>query len=588
MHLKLYPYVQYLEKENRSHFNELLRAYRLYYGQNITSFQAHQYYRANTVQQEGSHRNLVSSIVDTVVNKIAGGSEPAVEYYTIGGDWKQQRQARKLNKFLQGLFYQTDAYSLGADVCRDGALCGDGIFHVFEKDDKVAIERVNAHEIFYDLAEAKFGRPRQIFRYGESTKSALAKLIPSKANEIYKASPLKDGMQSSDFSEHLVRWWEVHILPSGKDSNDGYRAVILQDSTLVFESYDKPFFPYAIYQYNRPALGPYGISVTSRLIRSQVYVNRLLKLIDRSLVALAVPRVWGGPGFNPDHYTQSIGAVLKGVQEPKLLTQQIMPAEVYQHLADVIQSAKEDVGVNEMAIAAQKPAGITAAIAMETLNDSQSARLALPNIGYQKVYVDLAKIAISVMKDIAKKNDGSYVVEFRKAGGFSRVDWKELDVDDESFTLQANPIANLSNKITGKLQLLSTLQAAGVISPYEMPRLIKNPDLDQFIDGHQAAEDLIYQKIDRILDDGIYEAPDDFEDLQLSVKLFTEAWNKAVFDGAPDPAIRLLGQYIKQLQQKLAPPPQIAPPMAGPAQGTPNIQPSMAPASPLPAQLQSH
>jgi hypothetical protein len=44
-----------------------------------------------------------------------------------------------------------------------------------------------------------------------------------------------------------------------------------------------------------------------------------------------------------------------------------------------------------------------------------------------------------------------------------------------------------------------------------------------------------------------YEAPDPLQDQNLALELFTQAYNKALFDGAPADITKYILQYIKQL-----------------------------------------
>jgi hypothetical protein len=84
--------------------------------------------------------NVIQSCVDTLVSRITQ-SRPRPMFLTDDGDYKQRKLSKQLNDFIQGEFYQTKAYELGEHCFKDGLVLGDGVLKVFEKDDKVTVER---------------------------------------------------------------------------------------------------------------------------------------------------------------------------------------------------------------------------------------------------------------------------------------------------------------------------------------------------------------------------------------------------------------------------------------------------------------
>ena len=118
-------------------------------------------------------------------------------------------------------------------------------------------------------------------------------------------------------------------------------------------------------------------------------------------------------------------------------------------------------------------------------------------------------------------------------GGLAHINWSDINLDSESYVLQCNPVSSLPKTIPGLLQKVSDLQAMGVLSSFQVPRLLNNPDLASVIDPMMAVTDLIYKKIDDILDQGVkgYKAPDSLGDLNQELTLFTQAYAKAQLDG---------------------------------------------------------
>ena len=107
--------------------------------------------------------NAVQSIVDTATSKI-GETKPRPYFLTSGGNYKQQRKAKRLNKYVEGVFYENKTYDLTPQQFRDCAIDGDGFIHVFERGGKIRHECVSGMELWIDEEEGQYGRPRRLYR----------------------------------------------------------------------------------------------------------------------------------------------------------------------------------------------------------------------------------------------------------------------------------------------------------------------------------------------------------------------------------------------------------------------------------------
>ena len=120
--------------------------------------------------------NLCAAVIDTLVSKIAKNKIIPV-FITRGGVWGAQRKAENLSKFVEGCFYDQDVHKKGVDAFRDGAVWGAGILHVFEENEKVAVERVLPHEILVDQIESLNCNPRQMHRVKLVDRDVLATMF---------------------------------------------------------------------------------------------------------------------------------------------------------------------------------------------------------------------------------------------------------------------------------------------------------------------------------------------------------------------------------------------------------------------------
>jgi len=111
--------------------------------------------------------NVVKSVIDTVSSRI-GKNRPKAAFLTSGGDFTQQRTALKLEKYVEGSFYETQIYDTGSMCFRDACIMGPGIIKFYEKQTKeggwkVWNERVFPWELLVDYADGRDGKPTQMF-----------------------------------------------------------------------------------------------------------------------------------------------------------------------------------------------------------------------------------------------------------------------------------------------------------------------------------------------------------------------------------------------------------------------------------------
>ena len=99
--------------------------------------------------------------------------------------------------------------------------------------------------------------------------------------------------------------------------------------------------------------------------------------------------------------------------------------------------------------------------------------------------------------------------------------------------------------------MVEQLMAAGLLGPEEAKRLLDFPDLDRELALDRAASDNIDRIIERMVDDGVYEAPEPFMDLILALKKTQAAYNKAVNDSVPEDRLSLMRQFMASIHEMM-------------------------------------
>lgn len=529
-----------------------------------------------------STANVILSCVDTLNSRLTQ-SRPKPVFLTDGADYKQRNLAKQLNTFINGEFYQTKAYELGETILRDAEVFGTGCVKIYEDDDnRVKLERKILTEVFFDENDALYGDPRQLYEFSLIERSVLAELFPSKKKEIMAAMqsyPTHDGGDPTVSDQVMVvEGWH---LKSGKKAKDGMHIIACSECELLKEDYDKDKFPYVFLHYSKRLLGAWGQGIPEQLMGTQSNINKLMITIDESINIIGVPKVFVEEGSKVvnSHLDSRIGTIVKfRGTKPIYETPPCVAPELYERLDKLIQYAYQQVGVSSLSAAAQKPAGLNSGEAIRNYDDLQSDRFASLSKKYEQFYTDIAYQVIDLAKDIAKR-EGSYQTVYPNKNGTKKIDLPSVELLKDDFVIQCFTTSSLPRDPAGRLQKVTEMLQSGMIDIREGRRLLDFPDLDQDEKLANAAEERIFQQLDKIVEDGEYTPPDTFTDLQLALKLTTSYYNLYMQCKLEDEKAQMLRDYFIQVGTLIAaaqPPP---PPMA--AGAPPQAQAQPLPQSPL-------
>lgn len=512
--------------------------------------------------------NVVQSCIDTLISRITQ-AKPRPVFLTDNGDYKARNLAKQLNQFISGEFHQTKAYEKAVMMLMDASVLGTGILKVYEKDSKVALQRVLATELLVDANDAMFGDPRQMYQIALVDRDILAaafggsKVIDT-AEQAYPDHHSESTRTVSD-QVMVVEGWH---LPSGPDATDGRHIIAVSSGSLVDERYDCPEFPFVFLNYAPRLLGFWGQPLTEQLMGTQLEINKLLATISASINLVGVPRVFVEDGSKvvKAHLNNQIGAIVtyRGTK-PEYTVAPCVPAEIYAQLQRLVEYAYQQSGVSALAATAKKPEGLNSGVAMREYDDLQSDRFAALVRRYDNMFVALAYQIIRLAKYIAER-DGSYQTVYPNKDGTREVDLPEASMLEDSFVIQCFDASALPRDPAGRMQKVTELIQAGMIDIKEGRRLLDYPDLQQNEKLDNASEERILQILDQIVEDGKYTPPDPFMNLTLAVKLSQDYYNLYVPAKLEESKAELLRTFNSQciaLQQSAMPPAPAAMPALG-------------------------
>jgi hypothetical protein len=348
---------------------------------------------AHSLMRERISYNVVQSATDTVVAKMAK-NKPRPLFLTSGGDYRQQRKAKKLNQFVDGVFYENRAHELGLEAFRDGAVVGDGFAHVFARNGRVAFERTLSTELWVDELEAVYGQPRQLHRTKSFDRQVVLdwarQLITDKAAREKAEAAIKEATPSKPESvgleqvvSDLIDVRESWHLPDGPDATaddpkNGAHVISIEGAVLVADPWLRDHFPFARFRWCPRLFGFWSQGGAEQIQNIQIEINKLLAVIQRSFELGGSFKVLlkNGSKVSQEHINNAIGALIhyNGDTPPQYVTPPMVQSEICQHLLTLKNAAFEQIGGSQLAAASQKPAGLNSGVALREYNDIESDR----------------------------------------------------------------------------------------------------------------------------------------------------------------------------------------------------------------------
>ncbi len=494
--------------------------------------------------------NLVQSCTDTVVAKITK-NKPKPLFLTNGGDYRLQRKAKKLNQFIDGIFFENDVHSrLSPKVFRDAAVLGDGLVHCFDWYGRVKYERVLASELLVDEVEALYGKPTQMHRLKNVDRQVCAELFPKFEEEIMKATEASYEARQVPHISDQVTLCESWHLPSAPKAKDGRHVIVMTGVTLFEEDWEKDYFPFAKIAWCERLFGYWSQGGAEQVQNIQLEINKLLWTIQRSMHLMGSFKILvkNGSKVVSEHFNNDLGSIINwaGDVPPNYITPPIVQPELYQHFQTLIQRGYEQYGISQLSASSQKPEGLDSGKALRTFNDIETIRFLTIGQNYETFHLDLAKLAVATARDIYEKH-GELSTRVPGSKFLETIEWSEVDIPDDQYVMQIFPISSLPSEPAGRLATIQEYAQAGYIDPRTARRLADFPDLQQVESLANAVEERILDILDTIVDDGEYTPPDEKMDLQLARQLALQYYNQYANQDLELEKLEMINQFLQQI-----------------------------------------
>jgi hypothetical protein len=540
--------------------------------------------------------NVVAACEDTLAAKVAK-NKPRASFLTSGGSWDKQRKARRLDKFGRGLLYELNAYEKGKEIFFDACTFGTGLGYLYpnEATGRLDLERVLPDEVYVDELDALYCEPRTLFRRKIVQREVLLAKFPDKAGSLYTAAT-PPNMPQKNFLTPTVEVWEAWHLPSGPKKKDGMHCICIAGAELFCEPWKLDVFPFVQLRYKKRTVGFWGKGVAETLTGIQIELNRTILSVSEQLRRKGKGRTFVPMGSKvaPAHFTNNIGDLVyyTGNVPPHPDNQNTVAPEELQHIERLYRMAFQEVGLSELSVAAKKPSGLDAAVALREYSDIESERFALVHQAWETFFLDMVKLSLKLIR--AQYGSKGYQVRLPNRQFAIEMDWKDIELEEDDYVLQVFPVSSLPQTPAARYQKVKEMQADGTVDKATANRLLDFPDLESETNLTNAAIDDVDATISMVLDEDkpVLMPVEPFQNLDLMVTRATAAYLYARHHGCDDERLGMLQQLIEQASQAkvaLMTPPPAPPMMAGPPPGaTPMAGPPPGPGGMMPPSIGSN
>lgn len=496
--------------------------------------------------------NYSKNYLDTWVSQICK-SRVIPMVMTTGGTYEAREKAAGLNLFWEAMFDRLDVYDQDPVITRDAGLFGLAVMYVAEELGQPICERVLLTEIDIDDYEWRAGKGRTFYRTRAVDRCVAAEMYPDAEKEIFAAPAAsideRNVGNANDCEHDLIDIRYGWHLPSGPDADDGKFCVAIEGATLEFEDYEYEDLPFAWFPRTRPVVGLFGDSLIQEMSSGQEELDQMSARIQEAIKLLGVPRILVKEGdINTNHLNDQVGGIIH-VKDPMSIKEwnaEPISPQVTQYYEMIIAKMAAVSTVSPMAARGEKPAGITAASALQLMDDQESERKIVPQRNRERFYVQLAKLIKRVCENIP-----GFQVNAKDGNQAVTVKLDEVKLDDDDLIYTVTPTSFIAKTPAARMQQAHDLMNLGRLEPENVFKFLDIPDMASETALLTARKDFICKTLESIIRTGEYVGPDPFMDLNMAKKLVGDYLAKSGIDGVDEDRLELLRNFGKTVYRML-------------------------------------
>lgn len=528
--------------------------------------------------------NLLSSSVDTMLSIVAA-NRPIPQAVVKGGDWDLQMRAKKRTRALQTMAQELNLFRKAARAYDDGCTVQIG-WLVFQRDPDTggaSCERALPLEMIWDQNEARGGSPRSLFRMRLVNREQLKALYPGKAASLDMAEGASpDLLDDFAMTEHaqscdLVLVVEGWHLPSSSKAGDGKHMIATSTCVLSEQSWKRPRFPAVPLRWAERSVGYMGRSLVEEGRGAQERIHALIEFVEECQDLGSKPQVWVQGNSNvTEEEIDNVGMSVNrydGDAPPTFFTFDATPTDLVAEIDRIRDQFWSQVGLSQMQLQGEKPAGVNSAVGMRALDDIADGRHTDNIRQYESDMAAAYRALADLLDDIAEADPKFEVHSAHRARLLESTKWADVRIADGDGRIAVFPISSLPSTPAARYERVEELVQAGWITREFALQLHGMPDLEAYEDLETSDLRLAQKQVSEILNGGLAvdHAMSDYQAIDVGLDYARKRLVSAMEEGAPDAILTELEAYIDFAKAKLdrqaaamAPPPEALPPGAGP------------------------
>lgn len=532
--------------------------------------------------------NAAQNAVDTLVSQVCT-PKIAPLALTKGGSWEQRERAEELTQALQGEFSECEVDEQFEDVCLDFEIFGAGFLKVLPdyRCEKIVAERMNPLDMVFDDQETRYRKPRCAYHsYVMDRYEALAEFGEPDDDLVGSAQARREAIlrapaaQADDDvadGDHVIRVYESWALPTYVEDGkcDGRYSICIEGTDL----YDQPWkwrrFPFQSYIPRKSRIGIWGIPGMRQLASGQREFEVTTAKMQRAFKRaggfhLLIPR---SANMQKRQITNDSGDQWEydGPNPPRELVMQTVSQQQFQYNQMLPDQMLRFLGVSGFSAQSEVPRGIGQASgkALQVFSGAEDKRLILRHKARERFVLGVSELIMLSARDLVE-HCPDYEVRHQEKSAFKSIRWKDLlesFEDEKNYVLKVFPVGGLSQEPASRFEQLTEMANAGRITNEQYLEMIDVPDLEADNEINLSDIRVIKRNLEYMIRTGTYLPVEPFDKHQLILEYGSKYYNAARIAEVPESRLALLRQYVADAQseiQRVAPPPQPAPPMDAP------------------------
>ena len=428
--------------------------------------------------------NVIKSCIDTLTSKIAQ-SKVRPFFNTMNGSFKDIQVVKQAQQFFDLYYDAQNVNKTVANAFRDSCIFDTGVIYVDPVSKK--IEKCLPIQVYVRPSEEHYGKITRVFYRKKQCPSTL---VPEALQKYVKNLEYVDYGVYYDTINHIK----------------GYSIV---DKVVATEPYEPDVVPFVFLHYSNPIVGNSSTSIVDMLVTIQKEIDLLMdKIKDASQLSpgnqIFLPE---GSNIKASAITNRIGQIMTYKPTPNMTTSPVTVATPNfiseQYMATVnelVEKAYAMVGISQLSSQGVKPTGVTAGIALSTLENVESDRYETQLNAVVRAYVEIAKTCLNVFppeEDILPENAQRMAVK-----------WSDIVEENGKMSVQFSAADSLSKDPSVKLQQLQMLAQSGIIPQSRIAQFLELPDIQTGFSLSGNAINAVLTVISNCVEHNSMEVPD--------------------------------------------------------------------------------